>query len=173
MDFNDIIKFTQHGQWECDYPLNRIIPFIDDNVENEGLQLNPDFQRGHVWNEKQSSRFVEFILQGGKTAKIIYLNKPSWNTYDLIEKYDDFVCVDGLQRITAIRKFIDNEIKVFDNYYKDFTGILRTHYCMKININDLKTKRDVLRWYLEMNSGGAVHTDEELNRVRKLLEKEK
>jgi hypothetical protein len=40
-------------------------------------------------------------------------------------------------------------------------------------VNDLKTREEVLQWYLDLNSGGVVHTEEELNRVREMLEKEK
>ena len=31
------------------------------------------------------------------------------------DTYKDFVCVDGLQRITSIQRFINNEIKVFNS----------------------------------------------------------
>jgi hypothetical protein len=30
----------------------------------------------------------------------------------------------------------------------------------------------VLKWYLEFNSGGTVHTEAELNKVRKMIEEE-
>jgi len=43
---------------------------------------------------------------------------------------------------------------------------------MRININDLPTKKDVLQWYVEMNSNGTIHTEDEINRVKELLEKE-
>jgi hypothetical protein len=41
---------------------------------------------------------------------------------------------------------------------------------LKFNINDLKTKAEVLQWYLDFNTGGTVHSDEEITRVRKMLE---
>jgi hypothetical protein len=40
------------------------------------------------------------------------------------------------------------------------------------HVNDLKTREEVLIWYLEMNSGGTPHTKEELDRVKRMLEKE-
>ena len=40
---------------------------------------------------------------------------------------------------------------------------------IKFNINNLAYKKDVLKWYLEMNSGGTVHSDSELNRVREMI----
>ena len=38
------------------------------------------------------------------------------------------------------------------------------------NVNNLKTKKEVLKWYLEMNTGGTVHTKDELNKVKGMLE---
>jgi len=43
---------------------------------------------------------------------------------------------------------------------------------LKFNVNDLQTRGEVLQWYIEMNSGGVVHSDEEIKRVKKLLEQE-
>jgi hypothetical protein len=43
---------------------------------------------------------------------------------------------------------------------------------IKLNINDLKTKKEVLQWYLDFNTGGTVHTEEEIVKVKKLLEQE-
>ena len=36
-----------------------------DNEKEDNLDLNPDFQRGHVWNYDQRVRYLEFIFQGG------------------------------------------------------------------------------------------------------------
>ena len=43
---------------------------------------------------------------------------------------------------------------------------------MRLNINSLKSKKDVLKWYLQINDGGTPHTKEEIERVKKLYEKE-
>jgi uncharacterized protein with ParB-like and HNH nuclease domain len=171
--FCDIPRFTRDGNYQVDYPLDHLIGFIDNEVNTQGLQLNPDFQRGNVWSEEQQIRFMEFILRGGKTARIIYFNCPSWNRSVADGEYDDYVCVDGLQRITAIRRFMNNEIKVFGSYLNEFTDKMRIMQdTMKVNINDLKSKKEVLQWYLDFNTGGTVHSNDEIERVRKLLEAE-
>ena len=85
--------------------------------------------------------------------------------------YNDFVCVDGLQRITAIRRFLNNEIRAFGQFYSEFGGttdVVRRD--MLVNVNDLQTKREVLQWYIEMNSGGTPHTEAEIERVKRLME---
>ena len=79
--------------------------------------------------------------------------------------------MDGLQRITAISRFVHNEIKVFGSYFKEYTDSPRIVMdTIRVNINDLKTRREVLQWYIDMNAGGTPHSKEEIDRVRGLLE---
>jgi hypothetical protein len=168
MHFSDIPQFTRMGSWECDYSLASFVTFIEDAELEEGLEMNPDFQRGHVWTEKQQVAYIEFLLKGGKTARVIYLNHAGWSKISK-DGLDSFVCVDGLQRATAIKRFVKNEIKVFGFFYNQFEGNPRIMQGIKININELKTRKEVLQWYCEFNSGGTVHTEEEINRVRELI----
>ena len=37
-------------------------------------------------------------------------------------------------------------------------------------MNDLKTEKEVLQWYIDMNAGGTSHSKEEIDRVKKMLE---
>jgi hypothetical protein len=39
-----------------------------------------------------------------------------------------------------------------------------------IRIHSLKTKKEVLDWYLQVNTTGTPHTQEEIDRVLKLKE---
>jgi len=166
MKFSDIPQFTRLGSWECSYDIKSFVENIEKWEREDNLQLNPDFQRGHVWTEEQQVNYVKFILQGGTTSKIVYFNQPGW----MGNWNGDFVCVDGLQRITALKQFIHNELKVYDRYFDEFEGRLGVSHDMRINVNNLKTRKEVLQWYLQFNSGGTVHTKEELDRVKELLE---
>jgi hypothetical protein len=168
--FRDIPQFVRHGSYEVDVSPESLISTINDFVE-QGLDLDPDFQRGHVWSDKQRVAFVEFFLRGGKTGRVIYLNNPNWH-FNNEKGYNDFVIVDGKQRVEAFRKFINNEIKAFGSYYREYTDSIRLVNTMKINVNDLRTRADVLQWYIDFNAGGVVHSDKEISRVRRLLKKE-
>ena len=46
--------------------------------EELNLQLNPDFQRGHVWSIGQQIAYIEYILRGGKSGLDFYFNHPNW-----------------------------------------------------------------------------------------------
>ena len=168
--FQDIPKFTDVGSYAVDYPLSSIDRWVRESEDEMGLNLCPDFQRGHVWTERQQQKYIEFLLRGGKTGRDVYFNCPGWHHQVRDGAYNEFVCVDGLQRITAIRKFTNNELKVFGSYYREYTDSLRIiQDTIRVHINDLKTRKAVLQWYLEMNSGGTPHTRTELNRVKDLI----
>lgn len=165
MDFQDIPQFTQPASYHVDVSLDCLKDHIDHKVEL-GLQLNPDFQRGHIWTETQQIAYVEYLLSGGTSGREIYFNLPGleWASKK------DFVCVDGLQRITACLRFVNNEISAFGTLYKDFGGWIDHQVGLSIWVNALDTRREVLVWYLEMNEGGTPHTKAELEKVRQMIE---
>ena len=129
----------------------------------------PDFQRGHVWSVEQQISYVEYKLKGGYGANDLLWNCPGWmNTYD-----GPYQLVDGLQRLTAVRDFIKNRIPIFGWYYKDIEGHIPTRCEFIWHVNNLKTRAEVLRWYIEINEGGIVHTKDEIDKVKRLLIKER
>ena len=79
-------------------------------------------------------------------------------------------CVDGLQRLTAMLAFLHNEIPIFGYYLKDFEDKPKLLMGLKFNVNNLQTKKEMLQWYVDMNTGGTVHSTEEIERVKKLIE---
>ena len=167
MKFRNIPPFTKGSDYHINVPLTHLRETIDDYL-NHGLNLNPDFQRVHVWDMRMREAFVEFILRGGTSAKTLYFNHPGW-----MHSFDgEFVIVDGKQRLTSLLMFTNNEIPAFGTLYKDFEDQLDILTTVIISINDLKTRAEVLQWYLDINSSGVVHTDEEIEKVKALLQKE-
>lgn len=195
MRFADIPQYTRnahyhvHQDWDGmitrpargvknvgpDSVLRRPIQGWLDRYLAEGLILEPDFQRGHVWTEAQQRAYVEYRLRGGNmSGGAIFLNDPYWMASREAPPgaYKDFVVVDGLQRLTAARKFMSNELAVFGGHYlKDFEDTLRMADAafFDVYVNKLPTRAAVLNWYLELNEGGVVHSPSELARVRQLL----
>lgn len=175
MNFKDIPQFVEAGNYEINMPFGHIEERIAEWQDEHDLQLDPDFQRGHVWTEEQQIAWLEYFFQGGKSGCVLYFNTSWWGDFNKRKyEYKDFVLVDGLQRMTSILRFVRNEIGIFGgNKYGDFEGkiiMARASNNLRLNINNLKTKADVLRWYIQMNDGGTPHTSEEIDKVRVLLE---
>lgn len=167
MKWNEIPKFKEFGMLN---PENigfvGYVKRIQKEVNDYNLQLNPDFQRCHVWTEEQQIAYVEFFLKGGKSGRDFYFNLND----------DEYVCVDGLQRTTALMRFVNNEIKVFGQYFDefDFDKFLveyqaRAEFAINIYLNNLSSKKEILEWYVDMNSGGTPHSKEEIERVQKMI----
>lgn len=167
--FDDIKPITPNGNYEIDVFFRYLPQTLKDLDDDYELEMNPEFQRGNVWTEEQQVRYMEFFLRGGRTARVIYFNTPGFSNgkqphSDLDDK---IVCVDGLQRLTALLRFHNNELKVFGHYYREFED--KCAETIRFNINDLQTKAEVLQWYIDFNSGGTVHSEDEINRVKQML----
>ena len=176
MKLSEIPKMTRaHYRITVQFDfLEKTIEHFKETCEEFGykLELEPDFQRGHIWKEEQQIAYIEYIMRAGLGGREIYFNSPGW----MYDYEGDMQLVDGLQRITAILKFMHNGLPIFNgNYLKDFEdkdwAIRDLDYSVFFNVNNLKTRAEVLQWYLDLNSGIA-HTDIEIQRVKALLEKE-
>lgn len=166
--FYKIPQMISDGGYSVEVGWRYLQQTIDEYINNFGLTMIPDFQRGHVWSDEQRSAFIEFKLRGGRGSDVIYFNHPqrNWN-YD-----NNFVVVDGLQRITTVLRFMNNEIPAFGYYYDEYDDELHMSPRFKFNVNSLTTRHEVIQWYLDINTKGTPHTDRELERVKKLLGKE-
>jgi uncharacterized protein with ParB-like and HNH nuclease domain len=164
--FSKIPKFTQIPAYKVDICLEDFKRRVEKDIQEKDLQLNPDFQRGHIWTQEQQIKYVEYILRGGQSGRDFYFNHQGW----FRDWKGEYVCVDGLQRITALLEFLNDKIPVFGHYLREYDEALPMRIQFQWHINDLQNKADVLTWYLEMNEGGTPHTKEELDRVRKMIE---
>ena len=173
--FRDIERYMTDGHYQVTIAIQEVPRQIARYEEEYGLQINPDFQRGHVWDEDSQIAFVEHILRAGKGSNIIRFNNPFWlGRQPRKHEYQEMVLVDGLQRVTAITRFIHNEIPAFGHLYNEYEDKPSwTENALLFNVNNLKSREHVLQWYLEINAGGVVHTDEELDKVRALLDAER
>lgn len=84
-------------------------------LENEEIDLNPDFQRnGGLWDNSKMSRLIESII----------LRLPLPIFYFDISNNDKWIVIDGLQRLTTIKRFIvDKNLKLTNlEFLKEFQG---------------------------------------------------
>ena len=172
MRWDEIPQLTACHSPGADWSLFKEFCEFIKREEAEGLVLNPDFQRGHVWTEEQQTAYIEYLLMGGLSGRTIYLNAKNIEVPSL--EAQDYVCVDGLQRITAMQRFYHDEIPAYDHRYSEFEGRLNSvRFTVRVVTNDLQTREEVLQWYLELNSTGTPHTKKELDRVKALLNRER
>lgn len=177
MKYSEIEKLTRESNYSVDVPFESVKRTINEYICELKLQMNPDFQRGHVWNKEQKRAYIEYILRGGMSGRDIYFNCVNWirEGKGVKNEESNFVLVDGLQRITAIIEYLDNKIGIFpdinrpEGYFaSDFDDKVSLLISLRFHVNDLQTRAEVLKWYLEMNCGGTPHSSDEIKRVQEL-----
>jgi len=164
MDFNEIKQFPHSNYYE-DVDFRRLESFIKERIE-EGLDIEPDYQRAHRWTEEQQRLYIEYMLKGGELSRTLIVNAPDFDR----KGYEGATLLDGKQRLQAIMKFMRNELTVFDgNRLSDFTGYIRMFAGrIRWTVVCLSTRLEVIDLYLAINTRGTPHTPEEIERVQQL-----
>lgn len=136
-------------------------------VENGDIEIAPRFQRNFVWDKTRQSRLIESVFLG-LPLPAIYLSE-----------YDDgrMTIVDGLQRISTIRDFMNDKLRLCNMEYFDYCNgrtfselklpdlQLRRFYrtqitCFKIDYRSPnQLKYDLFR---RLNTGGKALNDQEI-----------
>lgn len=171
LTIKEVKQFPQ-AHYEVSVSWDYVEGWLEQQGEREGsgqtLSLDPDFQRVHVWTKDQQTAYCEFILRGGESGRVLYWNHPNW-----MGSFEGaLTLVDGKQRLEAVRSFLRDEVSVFGGHKasdleRRFLSICHADFRMRIA--KLRTRKEVLSWYLMINAGGTPHTTEELDRVRGLL----
>lgn len=97
------------GHWG-DYPLDelsirdepRTAVDVVRRIEKGRFVLDPEFQREFVWDEKKQSRLIESVL----------MRIPLPVFYVAENDEGRLIMVDGRQRVTTLKRFIDGELKL-------------------------------------------------------------
>lgn len=85
--------FTQQPNYQVDMSWG----YVEDWIQSQQCDMDPDFQRGHVWTREQKIAFIEFCLRGGTSARNVFFNAPNY-----MQSRRGLCIVDGKQRVTAI-----------------------------------------------------------------------
>lgn len=145
---------------------------ITDMIDDGDIDLAPDFQRHFVWNNNQKSKLIESIL----------LRIPLPMFYFSEDDEGRITIVDGLQRLTTIKDFIENKFPLKDleylnescsgRYYRDEdkkvgldAKFLRWFNQTQFSVNVIdpssppKVKYDIFR---RINTGGKPLNNQEI-----------
>lgn len=167
--FHVRLRRVQHLTPDSTYRVDIPIAGIPRFVEQYGIDMDPDYQRGYVWTREQKRQFVGAVLQNHNSIPIFWFNTLSVGKAEV---------VDGKQRLSAILGWLNGDYDavcpcgesfafadadVIGERNLDMMTVLKMHFVEL-------TRPDVLRFYLALNSGGTVHKPKDLNRVRRMLD---
>lgn len=164
-DFSKITSFA------VSYPIRALKDMIDQNI----IDLKPEFQRGFVWDIKRASKLIDSILS----------NLPIPNILLARRKTDEsFIVVDGQQRLMTICSFLNGRFRTGDKEVtfklkglenkswneKQFIEldlvlqkkILNTALNSTILDNIDDDPRVIFETFYRLNTGGIPLTDQEI-----------
>lgn len=99
----------QSSFWS-DYPIDTLLIRHESRTVGEVLRrikqqrfiMNPDFQRDFIWDEAKQSRLIESVLMR-IPLPVLYLAE---------DEQGRMIVVDGLQRLSTFRRFVNNELQL-------------------------------------------------------------
>lgn len=175
-ELSAIIRPLENAIYQCEFGFTYLRHALNGYANDwGGLELNPDFQRGHVWTTQQQTNFIENVLRGivPSSGFLIQFNCPNWvNDHCQGDLPRGLQCIDGLQRISAVLDFLDGKVKPFGLHVDDLDlssfSMKRSHYRFIFSVYDFQNKADLLDHYIAINAGGTPHSEEEILRIKKM-----
>lgn len=138
-----------------------------------GVDFNPDYQRGSVWDEEDREKLLDSIFAGREIGCFVFKRLPFTETSKDGSYYE---IVDGKQRMLTLLAFYENRFPYKGVFYNDLSFLDKNWFMdASISIAELDqntTRAEVLEVFLTLNEGGKPVAKEVLDHARELLKGE-
>lgn len=153
-----------------EYPIDMYIQWIKSGALNFGAE----YQRDYVWDHQEQQTFLRVLISGFPIGSVALAKAPDWDICDgpYIE------VVDGKQRLTTLKLFINNEIPIViggeEIYWSEFTRSEQLAFgrpTLSAVILDDATEKDRIAYFVAVNFTGVPQSEEHRQKVMKLQER--
>lgn len=136
-----------------------------------GVDMEPDYQRGSVWNDEDRTKLLDSIFAGREIGRFVFREVPYEES---LEKKCMYEVVDGKQRLMTLCAFYENRFPYRGCFYnelpaedKNWFGSAMTSLA---SLSDKVTKKEVLEVFVALNQNGRQIEEAVLNHAKKLLD---
>ena len=158
------------------YMQRDMVSIIQKMFDEYGIDLDPEYQRGNVWNDAQKLSLIDSIFKNIDIGKFTVIKRPWGNNPNKPETQLLYEMLDGKQRLTALFEFYCGRFKYKGKYFYELhprdQGHFK-HYRISYAECDPLTKEQKLRYFLKLNTGGTPVDPEHIKKVREMWEKER
>lgn len=158
-------------------------------VRDGHLNLDPPYQRGHVWTMDQRVALIKSLLLGVPVAALVLNVRDGahWRR----DGGEIYACIDGKQRLTTVGMFFDGDIEVprdwfepdwiddsctwrgadmvswvnFELHAKRYMGQGFNIPVAEARLGSLAEEAEI---YMLINGAGTAHTTEDLDKARRV-----
>lgn len=150
-----------------EYPIDMYIQWIKSGALNFGAE----YQRDYVWGHQEQQTFLLVLISGFPIGSVALAKAPDWDICDgpYIE------VVDGKQRLTTLKLFINNEIPIViggeEIYWSEFSRSEQLAFgrpTLSAVILDDATEKDRIAYFVAVNFTGVPQSEEHKLRVTAL-----
>lgn len=117
-------------------PIQTLLNQIKNISKRDGIDLQPDYQRGYIWSSDFKDKLLYSIIKSYPIGNVSLRVRAEKNNKGAMQEV-----VDGQQRLTTIYKFIENEYVIQSDISKDIIEYIIEYMGEDSDDNLLKLKR--------------------------------
>lgn len=135
-----------------------------------GVDFEPAYQRGFVWNKTDKERLIDSIFHGVDIGKFVFVHLDSY-AYGKA----GYEILDGKQRLKTLQEFYENRFPYKGLYFKDLTT-RDQHFIQDYSVSYAEVRNisdaDKYRLFILLNTAGHVMEQKHLDTVKQMYAKE-
>lgn len=134
-----------------------------------GIDMNPDYQRGYVWEQEDKELLIDSIFNNIDIGKfvLIHLSNSEWR-----QRGYSYEILDGKQRLNTIIEFYENRIQYKGKFFNELSlkdqRTFTNHTVAVANVDE-SDKKTILKYFLMLNRTGKSMDKTQLDKVEKML----
>lgn len=141
------------------------------NIYNFGVDFEPKYQRGLVWEQKDKDLLIDSIFNGVDIGKFVFIRRP-YGSYGS----PSLEILDGKQRLHTIQEFYENRFPYKGKYFNDLSYKDQSYF-RNYNISYADIKGDIsdkqkYEIFIRLNTGGRQIDHKQIEYVEFLLARE-
>lgn len=144
----------------------RALSSLFSNFYYFGTDMNPEYQRDYCWEMEDKVALIESIFSNVDIGKFVFVH----NNYDDEYLYE---ILDGKQRLRAILDFYENRFPYKGKYFNDLSIRDQNWFenkCIAVAEVSKTEKKNLLKYFLMLNTTGKSMDKSHIDNVRKMLE---
>jgi hypothetical protein len=136
-----------------------------------GINFEPDYQRGLVWELEDKVKLIESIQEGVNVGLFVFATIRSNASEGPL-----FEITDGKQRLTTLKEYFEDGFKVNDLYFSELTSSDRQkflgHTVEVVSLGQAlgENRKAILKSFLILNKSGKKIDPKHLEYVQELYE---
>lgn len=160
-------SFIQNKDIRIDFS-NRWLESLLIKVFHFGVDFEPEYQRGFVWEHKDKVALIDSIFHNVDIGKFVFVERP------FEPGKPDYEILDGKQRLSAIVDFYLNRFQYNGCYYNELsTADMNWFLRHNISVAECRnlTEQQKLQYFIMLNTTGKTVDEAHMDEVKKLYRK--